>query len=58
VKVGNRQAPHSLQSIAASPKPHPTKVGFLRFGLHPSKPRSEHPSITRFRLLQHAKIVL
>ena len=33
VKVGNRQAPHSLQLTAASQKPHPQKVGFLRFRL-------------------------
>ena len=33
VKVGNRQAPHSLQLTAATQKPHPIKVGFLRFGL-------------------------
>ena len=31
VKVGNRQAPHTLHCIAAKQKPHPTKVGFLRF---------------------------
>ncbi|WP_235024757.1 hypothetical protein, partial [Caballeronia arvi] len=58
VKVGNRQAPH-----AAKQKPHPTKVGFLRWAcdLLERPTRSFHHhfilSPTRLRPTQPAKIL-